>query len=154
MNKAAFDGMGWKQMGKVFRNSHFAQLLLFDYEDIGSFSSNVILRMPPFGYGSLRDRILVSPYTFAAVTPINTAFSRKLNDLSLYRFALPFSQQLVMRYLHGFDLDFSNKAISVAKGDPNPLGSPRTLLCMNVAEENTTDVRQIELNNRVWEPLR
>ena len=153
-NTVTFDDLKWKQLGKVYRNSPFSQLVLYDYADISSFSSNVILRMPPFGYGSLRERILVSPYTYAAVTSANIATHRKANDSSLYRFSLPFSHQLVMRYVHGFELDFSNKAVSIAKGDANPLGFPKTLLCINVSEENAADERQIEINKNLWEQMR
>jgi hypothetical protein len=149
-NRITFDEMKWKRLGKVQRNSRFSQLLLYDYEDIGSFSSNLVLQMPPFGYGSLRDRILVSPFTNAAVTSTDMAVARKANDSSLYRFSLPFSNQLVMRYIHGFDLDFSPKTISVAKGNENPLGFPKTLLCINVAEENTVDSEYIEINKALW----
>jgi hypothetical protein len=151
--KLTFDGIKWNQIGKLLRNTPYSQLLLYDYEDIRSFSSNLSMRVQSYRPSYWREQMLVSPYTYAVVTPTNIAMDIKINDSGLYNFSLPFANQLVFRYLHGFDLEFSAKAIAYALGNQNKLGFANTLLCLYVIEEGAQEVQKAELNNEVWTPL-
>jgi hypothetical protein len=151
--KLTFDDLKWNQIGKLMRNTPLSQLLLYDYEDIRSFSSNLSMRVQSYRPSYWREQMMVSPYTYAVVTPTSVAMQVKTNDSSLYNFSVPFSNQIVFRYLHGFDLDFSKKALDFAAGRPNKLGFAGNLLCLDVTEEGAADMGKEELNREVWAAL-
>ncbi|HEY9593059.1 MAG TPA: hypothetical protein VHE79_01185 [Spirochaetia bacterium] len=151
--KQGFDGLRWNQVSRLCSNAPHSQLLLYDYEDIRSFSSNIAIRVQSMRPSYWREQVLVSPFTYAVLAPTNLALAVKANDASLYTFSSPLAQQLVFRYLHGLDLDFTPKALTLARGYPGRLGHPETLLCLRVVEEGTQDVETLELNREAWKEL-
>jgi hypothetical protein len=151
--KLTFDELRWNDIGKLSRNAPGPQLMLYDYEDISSFSSNIVMKVQSSRPSYWREQMMVTPYTYAVLTPMNAALNLKRNDTSLYDFSLPFASQLVFRYFHGLDLDFSAKATKYATGVESRFGFARNLLCLYVSEVGTDLMTKAELNRDVWMAL-
>jgi hypothetical protein len=151
--KPSFDELRWNHVSRLHTNAPHSQLVLYDYEDIRSFSSNIAIRVQSMRPSYWREQVLVSPFTYAVAVPTGVALAVKANDTSLYTFSLPLAHQIVFRWLHGLDLDYTPKALSIARADSEKLGHPETLLCLRVVEEGTQAVEGLELNRGVWKDL-
>ncbi len=151
--KRTFDSFRLPELKKMFRASPFSQVLLLDYEDITSYSSNRSVQFPPLEYSPWRGGVPVTPCTYAVMIPANLVIAQHLNDTSIYGFSVPLSFQLVYRYVHGFDLDLSEQAVLAARGQPTKNGVSKFLLCLTVIEDGAEPGEDLDLNNTVWEPL-
>ncbi|WP_148699721.1 hypothetical protein [Candidatus Nitrososphaera evergladensis] len=101
-----------RQLGRILKNAHYSRLLLYDYKDITQFADTSIFDRIP---GSLHHSPFV-PVTRSAVVPVSIALPKRITNISLYDFSLPFSYQLCFRYPNGLDLELSETSIGVVKG--------------------------------------
>ena len=153
--KRTFEEFRIPDFKRILRNSPSAQVLLCDYEDITSYTSNRSVMFPPLEYSPWRGGVPITPCTYAVVAPAGIVVQRHLNDTDLYKFSLPLSYQLIYRYCHGFDLDFSEQAIAAARGFPTRKGASAYLLCLSVTEEGADEQPRVELalNRSSWKAL-
>jgi hypothetical protein len=112
----SFDAMKQNQLELIDQSVENAMVLLYDYEDISQYAS----LMPSVDTG---EWFPWKPCTHSVVVPLKTVVKINKDDTSLYKFSLPFSYQLFFRYFNGFDLDFTESSLSLAKGfaDKKPL---------------------------------
>lgn len=111
INKTKFDAIDFRQLKKVRRVAPHSMVLLYDYQDITQFAS------PQLYYGGWADPwIRLTPSTRSVVVPTDLILNVKRKDTGIYKLSLPFSHQLCLRYLRGFDLEFTKEAIETANG--------------------------------------
>jgi hypothetical protein len=153
--KRTFEEFRQPDFKRILRNSSSAQVLLYDYEDITSYTSNRSVMFPPLEYSPWRGGVPITPCTYAVIAPAGVVVSRHINDTDLYKFSLPLSYQLIYRYCHGFDLDFSEQALAAARGFPTRKGLSAYLLCLSVTEEGADPQPKVELalNRSSWKAL-
>jgi hypothetical protein len=135
----------------VLEHAPHARLLLYDYESVSAFRNYQLaaghrftardvvpgLKDPEHQY-SLMTVEEVSPFGGIAsspmlTTPMNVVQATGLDQNALYRYGVPFSVQLVLQYMNGFDLEFSREATRIAKGWSDTVGGPKYLLRIEVA---------------------
>lgn len=124
-----FDALNKNQLKRLNRFSPFSRLLLYDYEDITQFPLNqsYLRSYKDFRYYNFRIE-----NTFAVTIPINLVIANYSNNTNLYHLSLPFSYQLIYRYFHGLDLDYSRNAIDLFNTFPKSQGLPRYLMKISV----------------------
>ena len=153
--KRTFEEFRIPDFKRILRSSASAQVLLYDYEDITSYTSNRSVMFPPLEYSPWRGGVPITPCTYAVVAPAGLVVQRHINDTDLYKFSLPLSYQLIYRYCHGFDLDFSEQALAAARGFPTRKGTSSYLLCLSVTEEgaDAQPKAELALNRAVWKAM-
>jgi hypothetical protein len=153
--KRTFEEFRLPDFKRILRNSPSAQVLLYDYEDITSYTSNRSVMFPPLEYSPWRGGVPITPCTYAVLAPAGLVVQRHINDTDLYKFSLPLSYQLIYRYCHGFDLDFSEQSLAAARGFPTRKGISAYLLCLSVTEEgaDTQPRAELALNRSSWKAL-
>lgn len=70
-------------------------------------------------------------YTYAATVPMDLVIATRKKDISLYKFSLPFSVQL-LTHLFGFCLERADEPLNIAKGYLAEYGSPLYLVVARV----------------------
>lgn len=124
----SFEALDFSQLKRIFDNTPNSRLLLYDYDAITDFAKNIIHeKAHRYGYAQW------VPYTHCVATPASIVLTTKRNNMSLYKFSLPFSYQLCFRYFQGFDLDFGEDAIKIVKGYLAQKGIPNYLLAFSIA---------------------
>ncbi|MGD1047109.1 MAG: hypothetical protein ABR936_17530 [Bacteroidota bacterium] len=129
LNTVRFDELRQKQLRRINRFSPSARLLLYDYEDITQFPLNQSHFIDP---DEFRYYNLVFNNTYAVTLPMNLALANFSNNTNLYHLSVPFSYQLIFRYFHGLDLDYSKKAIDSITQFPSSQKLPRYLMTISV----------------------
>ena len=74
--------------------------------------------------------------THSVCIPMDLAMATRKKDTSLYKHSQPFALQF-LRYLLGMDLDFSTRAVEIARGVHEDIGSPTYLLVIGVGFDTT-----------------
>ena len=134
--KTSFSAMKTDQLERISENTNHGQVLFYDYEDITEFAGN---KDPSTSLGLL-DIFLKhsSPRktlcTSAVISPIENVLSVGKKDTSLYKFGIPFADQLCYRYLQSFDLDHSMSSVNRAVGYAETEGYPKYLISFNVVQ--------------------
>jgi hypothetical protein len=70
--------------------------------------------------------------------------------MSLYKFSLPFSYQLFFRYFNGFDLDFTDSALNIAKGFADAKGMPNYVITATISFNRANDGLTSRVNNEKY----
>ena len=137
-----FDMLELSQLERIHSNAPNARVLLYDYFDVNQCAAFI----PP---QSLPRKGWEYKLSSCAVTlPMNLAIKTKKKDMTLYKFAIPFSYQLLYRYFQGLDLDFDENAIDVAKGYAIEKGLPDYLVAISI-----TYGKLNRLGENVLEPI-
>lgn len=144
--KMQFEALNQNQLQRIIGNAPHSLVLLYDYDDIPHYA------VKSDGYhpwdNGLEDYYAWTPYTYAVVIPTNVVLKAKSNDTSLYKYASPFSHQLCFRYLFGWDLDFQQEALDIAKG--NKEEAPQYLLAISIGHGGAEPTPAIEINHNVF----
>lgn len=106
-----------EQLGRILKYAPKASVLLYDFEPVSYIQPQRFLRTIQF--------------TYAVTVPMDIVYSTKKKDTSLYKFSKPLSHQLLL-HLMGYDLDRSQLAMDIAKGNEDQIGSPRYILELHV----------------------
>ncbi len=86
--------------------------------------------------------------------PIKTILAIEKSDTSIYKFSVPFSQQLLFRYFQAFDLEFREAPIRIVKGFASKLGCPKYLAVVSVGMEEVQPSRDISFNRDVFTAIK
>ena len=169
-----FDKIESSQLARILEHAPKAMLLLYDYELIDDFthyqlSTGHYAEAIGLGSKTLRKKedfevlVITKTHPFSGVNasnaismPISIAQSIALKNNSLYRYGMPFSLQLCLRYLNGFDLEFSREALRIAKGWSNFISPPQYLMTMALSEkeiEKDDESHIFEINYKKYEHL-
>lgn len=118
-----FDGISsWEQLELMRRNVPHHHVVLYDYEPC---QWNVLR---PISWERAWRGVV---NCFALPTNKILALRKKTRDL--YRHSISLTDQLCLRYIQGFDLEYDPYLIAEAKGFISPRGGPSFLLVANVA---------------------
>ncbi len=141
--KNIFDAIKHEQLNRIMSNAPRSLLLMYDYRPIHQY----------YPFLAESNFFLLEQYTHTAVIPISLATSIKDKNEKLYRFSVPLSYQILYRYFRGLDLEFSQKALEIAKGYNREFGTPQYLVVVSVAygEVNSPDFR--EFNRNIFTPI-
>jgi hypothetical protein len=119
-----FSGVkSWEQLELMRHNIPHHHVVLYDFAPC---SWNK-LRATHFGW-----ELAYSDEVKCLTLPTNRMLALKLKTRKLYNHSMPFSEQLCLRYLQGFDLEFDKYLVEAAKGFGNHRGIPSFLLVANV----------------------
>ncbi len=147
-----YDGVDVAQLKRISKNTPYAQLLLYSFEDITDFGDNLRALAP----GRWTHAPLYSGSSCqAAVLPLNTALALKSKTTSLHKFAIPLSLQLCGRFLRGLDLHYDDDVINAVIGyAQNNFGAPPTyVVTIGVANGDRELTREIGPNHDLYEAL-
>ena len=147
INTTKFGAIKIRQLSKIFRNTPFSMVLLYDYEDVTEFAN---IYSKPFIFDNW---FKCKPCTRSVVVPTNIVLETQQKDTRLYKYSLPFSHQLFFRHLHGFDLDFRNKITNIAKGYNPSKGIPTYLIVACVAFGKTEPSQSIDFRRDYFTPI-
>jgi hypothetical protein len=99
-----------------------------------------------------------SNYNYAEVThmvtmPIHLAKNIGIYDPTLYRYSTPLSTQIIFRILNGFDLEFSDEPLAIAKGffQRDEISAPKFLLVVSLGRAGANVKEDIEINPDIFE---
>jgi hypothetical protein len=132
----AFATISWPQLETILSNAPSSRLLLYDFVRTSAFASGVSPIYAPAIWPVLGIHPPVQVRaTYATAVSVSTALALRLTDRKLHGYALPFSHQVLLRYLNGFDLEFSAKALAVVTGADSSLGRSRYVLTVAVGHD-------------------
>ncbi len=141
------------QLKRILKHAPRAALLLYDYDHITDFPA-IDACAPWFEvFWEERPAYRHVPVTYAVTVPVSTALALGVKDTRLYTASNPFSQQLLLRYIHGLDLEFSQACITAAKGFAEKLGAPNYLLLVDLVEEGAERKAEPGLDQATWTPI-
>jgi len=146
IGKIKFEAMKTAQLKRICRNAPSSMTLLFDYEDVTQFANTE-------AFSERWSWLVLKPCTCSVVVPINTILSVGKKDTTLYKFSLPFSYQLFFRYFQGFDLEFRESSIKIAKGYAIKKGVPKYLMVISVAFGTAEPFRDIDFNRNLFSEM-
>ena len=150
-NKINFDTLKFPQLKKILKKASRSMVLLYDYEKITNFVTSHVSNIRLFPQEFLYS---YTPYTHSVIIPTNIVTIINKKDTSLYKFSLPFSRQLCFRYLYGFDLEFQEEAIKIAKGyNIEKIGAPKYLLIISIAPIKIEYLEEPDFNREVYIPI-
>lgn len=117
------------QLEKMYKNLRHGHLIVFDREPVEIPMASI---MPPW-WISIDGRL----YNYPAVThvvsmPLDPVLQSNKIDPSIYRFGLPWSVQIVLRNLHGFDLEHDQHCINWSNMYAEGMNSPALILAIGV----------------------
>ncbi|MEP0824965.1 MAG: hypothetical protein HRF40_05720 [Nitrososphaera sp.] len=116
-NTARFDELSkedYGQLKRILRYAPRSMVLMYDYQDV---TQSVTSKMQPNIWVNTYEihGITLSPI-YSVIAPSNLICAKRLKTTDkLYRFALPFSYQLVFRYFSGHDLEFDSSKVKLVK---------------------------------------
>jgi hypothetical protein len=97
--------------------------------------------------------------TYAVTIPIHLAeqVAKQVGvyNSTLYRYATPFSTQIIFRYLNGFDLEFSSALLAIAKGliKGGEIAPPKFLVIVSLGRGGAKAKDDIEINKDLFEAI-
>lgn len=153
--KTSFDAMRAKQLNKLMKHAPRAHYLLYDYEDITGFQSDLVfMEEIRHFYGSTWPTRMVTPCTSAVCVPLNVAKATGYKDTLLYRYGTPLSMMLAYRYFQGLDLEFGEKAIDAASGYLEKFGLPSYILEVKIFENGAEPTDEaVYVNQNRYAPM-
>ncbi|WP_155984769.1 hypothetical protein [Thioalkalivibrio sp. ALE31] len=125
-----------QQARRILKVAPRAFYVLYDYDFTTRFVSQE--GFDPWGINDrrvLKGRTGFAPVAKVLCTPINAALANSYKDVRLYNQALPFTTQLMTRYLCGLDLEYGNDALAVAAGWRENKGLPKQIVRIDVCED-------------------
>ena len=122
-----FGAIKTEQLENILKNAPSSMMLLYDYDDITQFVDFIPSKGPWLRGWKYK------PCTCAVTVPLTLVSNTRKRDMTLYKFSLPFSYQLVFRYFQGLDLEFQKNPIQIAKGYASDKGLPTYLVAVSVA---------------------
>lgn len=179
---AAYDSIRHYQLDMICEHAPHAMALLYDFNQITEFvryqtlpDHRLVLKNPIIvertqdsikvahpRQGGFEIEEFTSPATvsstLALTVPLTIVAAVGRKDVVLYRYGMPFSAQLVLRYLNGFDLEFSREALRTAKGWFHALPPPKFLLIVQIHRGGESDLEnpssfEFDVNQERFEPL-
>jgi len=157
-----FDAVKGDQLSRIYKNAPHAMMLFYDFQLIENFMKyQEPYRSFPFMLFRHFTRAepwtkLVPPMpeaTHSVTTPIHLAKQVGIYDATLYRYSTPFSTQIIFRYLNGFDLEFSDEPLAIAKGflQSDEISPPKFLLIISIGRGGAHPKEDIEINTDLFE---
>lgn len=147
-NSIKFDSIKYPDISKITNHAPHSSLFLYDYEKIAEFSTihrNLYYRNYPFYH--------LTPFTHCVHIPNNLVLGLKKKDTGLYNFSIPLSFQFTLRYFRGYDLDFSQKNMDVARGFA-PEQKARFLVFLNIAYGLEIEDKSFEFNANEYREIK
>jgi hypothetical protein len=131
-----FGALKLDQLDRIYESAPHAMVLLYDYKPISEFVLNRGLDSGLWAalLGGHAAPDAGVQLTHAVVVPMSHVRAIQRKDVSLYRYSVPLSYQLLHRYLQGLDLEFHDEAISIAKGQRRD-AAPKYLLHIYVGRD-------------------
>lgn len=151
IGKMKFGATNPSQLKTINKNAPRARLLLYDYNPISGFIPTYCEE--PYFENDFERILRYLPVTHSVALPINVALKANHFDTALYKFGIPFSQQLVYRYMYAHDLEFDDDTISASKGFGKRQRFTSYILTIEVGPSNTTEFSGIELNQEIYQLL-
>jgi hypothetical protein len=146
-NKTTFGAIRTNQLKRIRKNAPSSVALLYDYTDITDFADTGIFK-------NTRQWLIRKPCTCSVIVPIRTVLHVGKKDMSLYKFSIPFSYQLLFRYFQGFDLEFGEMPINAAKGYYSAkFGAPTYLVIVSVGFGKAEPVTDIDFNRDLFRKM-
>lgn len=152
LGNGKFEAFTLTQAKRIHRRAPRAQYVLYDAADITGFGDNVVPIWP-----------LVPPLnlplpqvskTHAICTPLATVIATGACTPSLYKYGVPLSWQLVMRYFRGFDLHFRERDLNTVRGFAAKLGGAvQYVLAVGIAIGESVEPQLPQLNGDAYQPL-
>lgn len=93
--------------------------------------------------------------THSVAIPINLALQVGSYGPKMYRYSIPCSTQIAFRYFNGFDLEFSDEPIAIAKGfsQNDEISPPKFLLVVSIGRNGASPKEDIDINTALFEPF-
>ncbi len=115
------------QLQRINSNAPRARLLLYDYEPIKGFINT---------HGSPKN-------IHSVALPVNVALIPGTSyDISLYKFGLPMSHQIVYRYMNAHDLEFDESIIAGSRKFGDDSGHSKYILSINIVKSNGENISE------------
>lgn len=126
------------QAHRILKVAPRAFYVLYDYE----FTTRFVTQEGYAPWTTPRAPLIARGVEYAHVTrvlatPINAALANGCKDTGLYSQALPFTAQLMTRYLCGLDLEYDDEALAVAAGWRAKKRLPKRIVRVNIYEGKT-----------------
>ena len=157
-----FDAVKEDQLIRIYKNAPHAMMLFYDFwliEDFIKYQSPYTC----FPFRLYRNFMRSGPWTelvppmakatHSVTTPIHLDKQVGIYDPTLYRYSTPFSTQIIFRYLNGFDLEFPEEPLAIAKGfsQSDEISPPKFLLIISIGRRGANPKEDIEINTDLFE---
>lgn len=148
LKKASFDELRERQLKTISKNAPLAQLLFYDYEPSTASSESVVVTdwESPYENASLLTNSRV------VCMPIGAVLAGGIRSREQLYTSIPFSHQLVNRYLNGFDLHHREELVNTIKGHVSGAALPQFLLRVLVRYDNDVP-DDSSINQAIWQPI-
>ncbi|WBA13782.1 hypothetical protein [Salinivibrio proteolyticus] len=152
--KLTFDSFSIPQLRRINKLSPYTNVLLYDYEDITGFIANSAIPLGILEEKNVSQGLAIKAVTNALVVQAGTVLSDGAKDLTLYKFGIPLSHQIGLRYIQGLDLDFRKEVVDSVKGFNEKRGVCNYVLQITVSHIGD-DIPEydIKLNNNYYEEI-
>jgi hypothetical protein len=134
------------QLDRILRNTPTSHLLLYDTQRNKSFASNRIAYRDRDDELEINDRL---EWSFVSCVSTRTALAIAKWDRNLYPSSVPFSMLFTEQYIHGINLEYSDRIIN-AVTRWSPLGSAEEIL--GLEPKYLLEVRRSQLVSAPREP--
>lgn len=152
--KLTFDSLNLPQLSKLAKISPRTNLLLYDYEDITGFVSSSSVPLGLLKEQEVSQGLVLKPVTNALVVQTGVVLETKAKDLTLYKYGVPFSHQLILRYMQGLDLDHRQNVVDSVKGFNNKHGYCTYLLKVTISHGNAgIQDNKTEINGNIYKEI-
>lgn len=142
-----FDEIDLAQFKRITGNAPSARSLLYDFDPITGFAtSSWDLHWTDIH----RIAYMFLPATNAVCVPLSIHLARKIDDTGLYSSSIPFSQQLLGRFLNLLDMEFATELLNLAKGRASDLGVPAIILAVSIQKGEPQEVN-FEIDERIFQ---
>jgi len=130
-----FPEMRIPQARRILKSAPRAFYLLYDFEFTAQFITQEGFAPWNRPISPLIEKGVEYAKVAKALTiPLNLALATAQKNTSLYAYSLPFSLQLMGRYLCGLDLEYDRSSLAVASGWVQSKGLPRRVVSIRVTE--------------------
>jgi len=141
-----FTSINQDQVSRILKNAPRSMALLYDYDGVTQFADIE-------GKSKRWEWFEWKRCTCCVTVPMNILSVLNKKDITLYKFSLPFSYQLVFRYFQGFDLEFEKQPVAIAKGFSREMGTPTYLVIASLSQGRHEPDKSIEYNSEIYAAL-
>jgi hypothetical protein len=120
------------QLRRMYSRLKSGQLLIFDRARVVLEMTGILQTPWWWGADDYPTAMPTAPVTQAIAVPLGPVIKAPRLDSSVYRFGVPWSSQVVLRNLQGFDLDHDERIVEAAAGYADKKSAPRHLLSVSV----------------------